>query len=90
MARGLIAAALILLLSGCGQQSSWTGFVYPDAGNLTVSAEIGRFNSFEQCRAAATGTLEVFGQRETGAFECGRACRYDGDTKLAVCAETRD
>ena len=81
---------LLLLVAGCGRKADWTGFVYPDADNLTVSAEIGRFATFEQCRAGALKTLGAFGRLGVGAFECGRSCRYSPDTRLAICAETRD
>ena len=86
-----IAMAATLLLAGCGQRTLWTGFVYPDAEDLTVSVEIGRFDTFEQCRSGALKTLEAFGRSQAGAFECGRACSRNDDTgNLAVCAETRD
>lgn len=86
-----IAVASAFFLAGCSQQASWTGFVYPDAADLTVSAEIGRFDTFEQCRSAALNTLDTFGRSGVGTFECGRACARNSDTdKLTVCAETRD
>lgn len=90
MVRKAIYLGLALLVVGCGQRADWTGFVYPDANNLTLSAEIGRFDTFEQCRAGAVQTLRTFGVLEFGTYECGRACRYDDQTNLAVCAETRD
>jgi len=90
MARRTILGAVVLLLTGCESPAPWTGFVYPDADALTVSAEIGRFETFEQCRAGAVKTLAAFGRLGVGAYECGRACRYDTGSGLAVCAETRD
>jgi hypothetical protein len=84
------AAILLLLLAGCGQSFQWTGWVYPSAGNLTHSVEIGRFDTFEQCRASAVNTLAAFGRTDSGAFECGRACRRSESTGLNICAETRD
>lgn len=89
MVRGFVVL-LTLLIAGCSQPAHWTGFVYPDANTLTVSAEIGRFETFEQCRAGAVKTLGAFGRLGEGTFECGRACRYSPDTGLAICAETRD
>lgn len=80
----------LLLLAGCERPAVWTAFVYPEADALTVSAEIGRFETFEQCKAGALRTLATFGRQETGTFECGRACRYDTGSGPAVCAETRD
>lgn len=84
------AIALTLSLSACGGKPDWTGFVYPNAEDLTVSAEIGRFQTFEQCAAGSIRTLGAFGRLGIGTYECGRACSYSPDTGLAICAETRD
>lgn len=81
---------MVLLVAGCDRQADWTGFVYPEVADLTVSVEIGRFESFEQCRVGATRTLATFDRQDSGTFECGRACRHDSRLNLAVCAETRD
>jgi hypothetical protein len=86
---GLLAAAAVLI-SSCTQPAAWTGFVYPDANNLTVSAEIGQFDSFEECRTASIRTLGAFAAIHQGTFECGRSCRWHADLGLKVCAETRD
>jgi len=86
--RVVVVAAL--LLASCSASPNWTGFVYPDANNLTVSVQIGRFKTFEQCRASALETLVVFGVPDRGTFECGRDCHPSKDTGLNVCAETRD
>ncbi len=83
-------AILLLSMAGCGQPDQWTGWVYPNAGNLTHSVEIGRFDTFEQCRASAVNTLAAYGRTDSGAFECGRDCRRLGPTGLNICAETRD
>lgn len=90
MARRMILGTVVLLATGCERPTPWSGFVYPDADALTISAEIGRFETYEQCRAGAVKTLAAFGRLGVGSFECGRACRYDGASGLAVCAETRD
>lgn len=68
----------------------WQGFVYPSAGDLTAGVDIGRFGTFEQCRAASLAVLETFGRGDSGAFECGRDCRPSQTGLLKVCAETRD
>ena len=86
-----MAIGAVLLLGRCGERAAWTGFVYPDARDLTVSVEIGRFDTFEQCRSGALKTLGAFGRAGAGTFECGRACRRNDDIgSLAVCAETQD
>jgi len=77
-------------MAGCSPQPTWQGFVYPSAGDLTTSVEIGHFNTFEHCRAASLAVLESFGRSETGTFECGRDCRPSPMGLLKVCAETRD
>lgn len=81
--------AMCALFAGCSAEPEWTGFVYPDADNLTVSAEIGRFDTFEQCQAASIKTLGAFAAISEGTFECGRRCKPSA-TGLQVCAETRD
>lgn len=87
--RGRIAVIAALALAGCGRSADWTGFVYPDANDLTVSVQIGRFETFEQCRTSAFQTLDTFGRSDVGSFECGLRCK-PSETGLQVCAETRD
>ena len=84
-----LAAAAVLMLASCGGSADWTGFVYPDEGDLAVSVEIGRFSSYDQCRIASLRTLEVF-KKPGGTFECGKRCSYRKDGGMLVCAETRD
>lgn len=87
----VIAAASTLALSACAPSPTpWQGFIYPSAGDLTTSVDIGRFGTFEQCRAASLAVLETFGHGDSGAFECGRDCRPSQTGLLKVCAETRD
>lgn len=83
------AVAVALLLTGCGGQPEWTGFVYPDAGNLTRSVQIGRFDTFEQCQSASIQTLGAFAVLHEGTFECGRRCK-PSQSGIQICAETRD
>lgn len=85
-----ITILAVMGLAGCGQNDDWTGFVYPDRNALTVSTEIGKFRTFDQCRAASLRTLKVFGRSEGGAFECGRSCSLSTTTGMSICAETRD
>ena len=82
--------ASIFLVGGCAEPD-WKGFVYPDGDDLTNHAEIGRFQTFEQCRAAALDVLEAFGSQDQGSFECGRQCEPSAALNgLEICAETRD
>ena len=74
-----LAFASLLVLSACIRQASWTGWVYPDASALGTSIELGRFDTFEQCRKASLDALAVLGRTEAGTFECGRACRTGGE-----------
>ena len=84
-------SGLAVVLSACTPAPTrWQGFVYPSAGDLTTSVDIGRFGTFEQCRAASLAVLETFGHGDSGAFECGRDCRPSQTGLLKVCAETRD
>lgn len=56
----------VMVLAGFGQNDKWTGFIYPDRNTLTVSTEIGRFRTLEQCRAASVRTLAVFSRSDGG------------------------
>lgn len=85
----IAGVALALFLAGCGGQAEWTGFVYPDADNLTRSVEIGRFDTFEKCQSASIQTLGAFAVLHEGTFECGLRCKRS-ETGLQVCTETRD
>jgi hypothetical protein len=94
--RRWLVASFAIALSSCGagaergEASFWKGWVYPDGFNLTVSREIGRFDSFEDCQAAALGVIALLDQSMSPAYECGRNCRFDEDLGLSVCSETRD
>lgn len=88
---GAVISAFAVMLFACAPSPTpWQGFIYPSAGDLTTSVDIGRFGTFEQCRAASLAVLETFGRSDSGAFECGRDCRPSQTGLLKVCAETRD
>lgn len=81
--------AVALMLSACSRDD-WKGWMYPDAGDLTRSIELGRFDDFDACRDAAITAMRATRQPDLATFECGRGCRPYLDTGVEMCAETRD
>lgn len=77
------------LLSSCGRPDEWRGWVYPSAGDLTRSIELGTFTNFDACQAAAIGALRSLERDTTGDYECGLNCRWDERMGVNVCKETR-
>jgi hypothetical protein len=89
MRQALSGLALLFGVAGCGPSADWKGYVYPSAADLTQHLELGAFETFEQCQEAAIYNLRALGRAETGDYECGRACRFNADVGINVCAETR-
>ena len=63
----------------------WSGFVYPDADDLTNHLEIGEFESLGECSQAAQSRIRNEGWRNAD-YECGSNCRPFGTQSL--CEET--
>lgn len=82
----------LTVLAGCSEPAGgrWKGWVYPLGGDLTVSRELGEFDNFESCKAAALGVVELLDPSTDPTFECGLDCRYSERYGLDVCKETRD
>lgn len=68
---------------------AWTGWVYPDASDLTQSVRLGEFKNFEQCQEAAINGLRSLSVADVGDYECGRGCRFDSNYGMDICKETR-
>ena len=69
----------------------WRGFVYPDRNDLTVSAKMGTFDSFDLCKSSSLDVLKAFGHDRIGAYECGLDCKPPTSERgLWVCKDTRD
>jgi hypothetical protein len=66
----------------------WTGWVYPNASDLTQEVRLGEFESFEECQIGAINALRSM-RATDGDYECGRRCRYDASIGINVCKETR-
>jgi hypothetical protein len=78
--------ATIFLLMGCvTREAGWTGWVYPSTQGERYSIRLTGFDTFEQCRKAATEKLRQFDQPENGTFECGYGCRRDERVGTDVC-----
>ncbi|WP_095011225.1 hypothetical protein [Tsuneonella mangrovi] len=89
----LVAPILVaLLLSGCGKQHVWQGWVYPDGSEPSNSKQIGTFRSLDSCRNAAHAELAKLskqknGQLLSGDYECGLNCKPAGNG-LNFCEDT--
>lgn len=88
------AAAFVLLLASLAacdtRPPAWTGWVYPDAGNLAHSTSLQGFKDFESCQEASINLLRSYPNPDKGTYECGYRCRWDSMLGVNVCAETRD
>jgi len=71
-------------------KEEWTGFVYPDLNDLTISRNIGVYESFESCSDAAIAVLRGINAGDKGDYECGLNCEYKPDIGLNVCKETKN
>lgn len=82
-AAALVVTIVASALAGCDEASTWvawtrepwTGFVHPKRGDVLGVVEIGRFDSLEECRAAALDTLARAGWSNVGDYACGQGCR---------------
>ena len=80
----LIIGAVVLF--AIMEQEEWTGYVYPDKGNLSHSIKIGSFDSLESCGSSARRTLTALDKRATGDYECGLNCKVKHG--MNVCKRT--
>mgnify|MGYP003336158599 CR=1 FL=1 len=82
--RVLIAAGMLLMLGGCGEE--WFAVVYPNANNKQNSRVLGTFKTLEACRTAIE--QEFYEVRLGGAggprmaWECHSQCRDRKSTRL--------
>lgn len=77
-------------LTGCDTRpNSWTGWVYPDRNDLTVSISLEGFRTFEQCQEATVGRLRSLPDPAAADYECGYRCRWEPALNTNVCKETR-
>lgn len=85
----VVAAPLLVAtcLSGCFKEE-WTGYVYPDREDLTISQMIGPFGSLEDCGNTARAELARLGAISQGDYECGLNCEYQPEYGMSVCKET--
>ena len=61
-------------LNGTKDSDTWTGHVYPDKNNLSVSRKIGEYPSLEKCREVAQAKIAAAGWRNAD-YECGLNCK---------------
>lgn len=66
----------------------WTGWVYPEASDLSRSVQLGEFKTFEQCQQVAIDGLRSLHAYD-GDYECGRRCKFNPTYGMNVCKETR-
>ena len=80
---------IFLALFGCSSDDDWSGFVYPDKENLFNHLELGKFETLDQCRAAAWDLIDRSGWPTVADYECGLNCKpIEGYDVLKVCEET--
>ena len=92
--RLLVFPAVLLSLNGCGTNSDWSGWVYPDRNSLTDDIPIGSYATLEDCRKSARNILERLKKTPdnasvAGDYECGFKCKADsGLGGINVCEKT--
>jgi hypothetical protein len=79
-----LGLALIVVTAGCDFFQEWEGVVYPDRSDLTRSVSVGKFQTLDDCRAAA---LAALGSNRQGDYECGLNCKPRGGG-ISVCSRT--
>ena len=84
----LVLALLVVGGFSYACSEEWEGFVYPNKNDLTTHRNIGVFNSLEECRAAATATLQGLNALGRGDYECGLNCRYEEGFTVKICEAT--
>jgi len=85
-----LTVAAALSVTACSEKpGEWTGWVYPNANDLTFSVSLTGFHSFEQCQSATISELRQLPDPDRGDYECGRSCRWDPTFRANVCKETR-
>ena len=89
MKKIVLGLVLALLLSGnayAGWFGKWSGYIYPDASDLTVHVPAGtQYASLEECRNACVGIIRT-NNWQNADYECGYKCKFkDG---INICKET--
>jgi hypothetical protein len=88
--RLLLVLIVASFLAGCDDRApEWTGWVYPNRNDLTLSVSLGGFKTFEQCQQASIDRLRGFSDPDAGDYECGFKCRWSPTLGINVCKETR-
>jgi len=86
----LICILVLGLLWGgtayAGWFGKWSGYIYPDASDLTVHVPAGtQYASLEECRNACVGIIRT-NNWQNADYECGYKCKFkDG---INICKET--
>ena len=79
---------LLLMLASCGPKP-WDGWLYPDKADRDHHPHMGRFATFEECKAAADSRIKQLASPEEGGFLCGLNCRWSDRAQSEVCDEQR-
>ena len=89
MTRPLLGAIGAAVCFAPAVAQDWQGFVYPTTDDLTIDAELGTFETLENCRETVQRILDLAGWRYSGSYECGYKCRPpSNDFGLWVCERT--
>jgi hypothetical protein len=80
---------LVVLLASCDSRPGWDGWLYPDKTDRDHHPHIGRFATFESCKAAATARIRQLATPEEGGFLCAFNCRWSDRAQSEVCDEER-
>ena len=80
---------LLFLLASCDSSPKWDGWLYADKTDRDHHSHIGRFATFEECKAGAMKRIRKLASPEEGGFLCGFNCRWSDRAQSEVCDDQR-
>jgi hypothetical protein len=82
----IVLSILLSTNANAGWFGKWSGYVYPDASDLTVHISAGtQHASLEDCRNACNGIIRS-NNWQNADYECGYKCKFKNG--INICKET--
>ncbi|MGI6348263.1 MAG: hypothetical protein ACOXZ1_03685 [Patescibacteria group bacterium] len=86
--KSLFLLLVVILISACSINKTWTGYYYPDRNNIgdesTWIIQSG-FKNIDDCR---NWIDNIAGNNQNYDYECGYDCTYRQEYKMNVCQKT--
>ena len=85
----LIVLGLIWWFFWGRQTTTWQGFYYPSAGNLTYDIKSPIYKTLEECRNWVNSMVYKYNPSGEGYdYECGKNCKIEKGMTVSVCDTT--